>query len=191
MICYSPKYVLKDANRKINLFNNSFLFFILQCVVNFSHAERKCPHPGCYISVASDSPTVKWFEAILDEMFREYEAIYTPPAEKGSGKEILNITVLNGDATQIPYSPSMSMFDVQRSIRDKLHIPVNKQKILYNNKMVQVLIYLLIFCVYIHGIMHCGIILFSNRKSWTNIVFLCFFLNWFCEIFLLCVDSLL
>lgn len=92
--------------------------------------------------MAPNSPTIQWFEAILDEMFREYEAIYTPPAEKGLGKEILNITVLNGDATQIPYSSSMSMFDVQRFISDKLKIPGNKQKILYNDKMVQVLMYL-------------------------------------------------
>lgn len=95
--------------------------------------------------MAPNSPTIQLFETILEEMFREYEAIYTPAAEKDSGKEILNITVLNGDATQIPYSPSMSMYDVQKNISDKLHIPVNKQKILYSDKMVQVRIYLLIF----------------------------------------------
>lgn len=88
--------------------------------------------------MAPNSPTIQWFEAILDEMFREYETIYTPPAEKGSGIEILNITVLNGDATQIPYNPLTSMLDVQNSISDKLDIPRNKQKILFNDKEVQV-----------------------------------------------------
>lgn len=92
--------------------------------------------------MAPNSPTIQWFEAILDEMFREYEAIYTPPAEKGSGNEILNITVLNGDATQIPFSPFMSMLDVQNRISDKLNIPRNKQKILFNDKEVQVLNFL-------------------------------------------------
>lgn len=110
----------------------------LRCVVNVCHTEKKCPHPGCTASVAPNSPTIQLFETILEEMFREYEAIYTPAAEKDSGKEILNITVLNGDATQIPYSPSMSMYDVQKNISDKLHIPVNKQKILYSDKMVQI-----------------------------------------------------
>lgn len=116
--------------------------FILQCVVNFCHTKKKCSHPGCSNVVAPNSPTIQWFEAILDEMFREYEAIYTPPAEKGSGNEILNITVLNGDATQIPYSPFMSMLDVQNRISDKLNIPRNKQKILFNDKEVQVLNFL-------------------------------------------------
>lgn len=72
-------------------------------------------------------------------MFREYATVYTPQAEKSLGEEFLNITLLNGDATKIPYSSSMLMSDVQNNISDKLHIPPNKQKILYNDKMVQVL----------------------------------------------------
>lgn len=72
-------------------------------------------------------------------MFREYATIYTPTAEKSLGEEFLNITVLNGDATKIPYSSSMLMSVVQNNISEKLHIPPNKQKILYNDKMVQVL----------------------------------------------------
>lgn len=73
-------------------------------------------------------------------MFREYEAVYTPPVPKGSGKEILNITVLNGDATQIPYYSCMSMSEVQMQINSKLNIPPNKQKILFEDKEVQVFI---------------------------------------------------
>lgn len=136
--------ISKDANEKKNLFImiNVIFFFLSQCVVNFCHVEKKCPYPGCSASVAPNSPNIQWFEAILDEMFQEYDTIYTPPAEKGFGKETLNVTVLNGDATQIPYISSMSMFDVQRSISDKLNIPANKQKILYNDKMVQVLFYI-------------------------------------------------
>lgn len=72
-------------------------------------------------------------------MFREYEAVYTPPAPKGSGKEILIITVLNGDTTQIPYYSSMSMVDLQKDIYSKLVIPPKKQKILFKDKEVQVL----------------------------------------------------
>lgn len=71
-------------------------------------------------------------------MFREYEAVYTPPAPKGSGKEILNITVLNGDATQIPYYSFMSMSEVQMQIHSKLNILPNKQKILFEDKEVQI-----------------------------------------------------
>ncbi|XP_062616328.1 uncharacterized protein LOC134278029 [Saccostrea cucullata] len=71
-------------------------------------------------------------------MFREYEATYTPPAPKTSGKEILNVTVLNGDAAQIPYLPFMTLSDVQMHISIKLKIPANKQKLLYEDKEVQI-----------------------------------------------------
>lgn len=110
----------------------------LRCVVDFCQREKKCPHPDCSVSVTPDCSTIHWFKAILDEMFREYEAVYTPQAPKGSGKEILNITVLNGDATQIPYSSFMSMVDVQMYIKSKLNIPPNKQKILFEDKEVQI-----------------------------------------------------
>lgn len=83
-------------------------------------------------------------------MFREYEAVYSPPAPKGSGKEILNITVLNGDATQIPYYSFMSMSEVQIQISSKLNIPPNKQKILFEDKEVQVLKFYNIYRYYIY-----------------------------------------
>lgn len=110
----------------------------LRCVVDFCQKEKKCPHPGCSVSVTPDCSTIQWFKAILDEMFREYEAVYTPPAPKGSAKEVLNITVLNGDATQIPYNSFMSMSDVQMYINIKLNVPPNKQKILFEDKEVQI-----------------------------------------------------
>lgn len=109
----------------------------LCCVINSCQKEKKCPHPGCSVSVTPDCSTIQWFKAILNEMFREYEAVYTPPAPKGSGKEILNITVLNGDATQIPYYSFMTLVDLQKHIYSKLKIPPNKQKILFEDKEVQ------------------------------------------------------
>lgn len=130
------------------LFERAYLFF--QCVVDFCQREKKCPHPDCSVSVTPDCSKIHWFKAILDEMFREYEAVYTPQAPKGSGKEILNITVLNGDATQIPYSSFMSMVDVQMYIKSKLNIPPNKQKILFEDKDVQVLICYYIYRLYIN-----------------------------------------
>ncbi|XP_062603649.1 uncharacterized protein LOC134265458 [Saccostrea cucullata] len=110
----------------------------LRCVVDFCKKKHQCPHPGCSIPVSPNSPTIQWFNAILEEMFREYEATYTPPAPKTSGKEILNVTVLNGDAAQIPYSPSMTLSEVQIHINSKLKIPANKQKLLYEDKEVQI-----------------------------------------------------
>lgn len=131
------------------LTNGSFsINLLIQCVVSFCQKEKKCPHPGCSISVSPNSSTIQWFEAILDEMFREYATVYTPPGEKSLGEEFLNITVLNGDATKIPYSSLMPMSVVQNNISEKLHIPPNKQKILYNDKIVQVLLF-----TYIHIIL--------------------------------------
>lgn len=52
--------------------------------------------------------------------------------------EILNIIVLNGDVIQIFYSFLILMFDVQNSLSDKFDILRNKQKILFNDKEVQV-----------------------------------------------------
>lgn len=112
--------------------------YFFQCVVAFCRKELKCPHPGCSSSVSPNSQTIQWFEAILNEMFREYEAVYTPLVLKGPGKEILNITVLNGDATQIPYDPTMTMSDVRTQIQKELKIQPTKQKILFEDKEVQV-----------------------------------------------------
>lgn len=110
----------------------------LRCVVDFCQKNEKCPHPGCSISVPQNFPTIQWFKAILDEMFREYEAVYTPPAPKVTGKENLNITVLNGDSTHIPYYSFMPMSEVQMYINSKLNIPPNKQKILFEDKEVKI-----------------------------------------------------
>lgn len=115
-----------------------YLGGIFQCVVSFCKEKKQCPHPGCSISITKDSPTIRWFQAILEEMFREYETNYTPPAPKGSGKEVLNVTVLNGDATIIPYASTMTVLDVKHQIDYKLKIPQNKQKLLFKEKEVQV-----------------------------------------------------
>lgn len=71
-------------------------------------------------------------------MFREYKTDYTPPAPKQAGKEVLHITGLNGDAIQIPYLSFMTMSEVKRHIAIKLNIPPNKQKLLHQEKEVQV-----------------------------------------------------
>lgn len=71
-------------------------------------------------------------------MFREYEALYTPPAPKGINEDILNITILNGNSTQISYEPTMTMSKVRMQIHEKLTIPPTKQKILFQDKEVQV-----------------------------------------------------
>lgn len=81
-------------------------------------------------------------------MFREYEAVYTPPAPKVTGKENLNITVLNGDSTQIPYYSFMPMSEVQMHINSKLDIPPNKQKILFEDREVKVFIFIFM-CLFI------------------------------------------
>lgn len=117
------------------------IFF--QCVVAFCREELKCPHPGCSSSVPPNSETIQLFEAILSEMFHEYEAVYTPTAPYEPEKEVLNITVLNGDATQIPYDPKITMPDVRTQIQKKLKIPPTKQKILFEDKEVEVNSFLL------------------------------------------------
>ena len=71
-------------------------------------------------------------------MFREYKTDYSPQAPKQAGKEVLHITVLNGDATQIPYLSFMTMSEVKSHIAIKLNIPPNKQKLLHQEKEVQV-----------------------------------------------------
>lgn len=118
----------------------SISFF--QCVVGFCKKELKCPHPGCSSPVSLTSQTIQWFEAILDEMFCEYKTTYTTAATKGPEKEILNITVLNGDAIQIPYNPTMTISKVRSHIQEKLNISPTKQKILFEDKEVQVISFL-------------------------------------------------
>lgn len=101
--------------------------------------KKQCPHPSCSSSISPDSEMIQWCKAILEEMFKEYEADYTPQAiEDESANEILNVTVLNGDAIQMDYTSSMTMSNVMEQIETRLKIPPKNQKLLYDDKQLQV-----------------------------------------------------
>lgn len=69
---------------------------------------------------------MQWLKAILDEMFREFKAVCTPPAHKGSGIEILNISQSYIEM-QLRYL--ISIIRLCQCLKySKLNIPPNKKK---------------------------------------------------------------
>lgn len=113
----------------------------LRCTISHVKNTSSCPYPGCSQKVDVDSENVHWFEAILDQMFTEYRPDdiddFTPTVCSDSSATV-NITVLNGESMQIVYNPAMTINEVKRQIQIKLSHDINKQKLLYKDKELQI-----------------------------------------------------
>lgn len=99
-----------------------------------------CPHPGCNQPVKLSDKQIQWFQAILDDMFKEYDS-GDPDAGACQGiphplfaSGILTITVLTGESMTIPYDPNMEVLQLKRQISNSMNHEVGKQKLLYNEK---------------------------------------------------------
>lgn len=105
----------------------------LRCVVNFVKDKKQCPHETCTLAVDPDCENMKWFEAILREMFTEYTTEFATPII-GPGDKVINITVLNGESMQLPYNPAMAVYEVKGQIQSRFNHDIAKQKLLYQEK---------------------------------------------------------
>lgn len=112
----------------------------LRCTISHVKSSSSCPYSGCSQKVGVDSENVRWFEAILDQMFIEYRAEdidnFTPVV--CSGGSTVNITVLNGESMQVGYNPAMTVYQLKQQIQIKLKHDINKQKLLYKDTELQV-----------------------------------------------------
>lgn len=110
-------------------------FACLRCTIRSVKEKSCCPHPKCDRSASLDDTKVKWFQSILDHMFREYVADdvleFTPDI---SGADTVTVTVLTGECMHANYSPSMTIYQLKEQIKMEMKHDPAKQKLLYNEK---------------------------------------------------------
>ena len=99
----------------------------------------ECPHQGCDQQVKLTDKKIKWFQAILDDMFKEYnddanEEVHslTLPNPLHAGG-ILTISVLTGESMAVPYDPNLQVLQLKKQISKTMNHPVDKQKLLYKD----------------------------------------------------------
>lgn len=71
-------------------------------------------------------------------MFTEYEEIYTESYDTHSDESFINVTLLTGDLTRIPFTPDMTVLDLKVQIQKNLNHETSKQKLLFRGKEIQV-----------------------------------------------------
>ncbi|XP_045161189.2 uncharacterized protein LOC123526204 isoform X2 [Mercenaria mercenaria] len=113
--------------------------FCLRCTLKAVKETSKCPHPGCIQSVQMSDKKMRWFQEILDDMFKEYEAddsVDDSPTIQNTlyAGGILTITVLTGESIAVPYDPNMEVLQLKRKISQAMNHAVEKQKLLYKDK---------------------------------------------------------
>ena len=111
-----------------------------QCTVKHVKEHSECPHTDCYKTVSIDDKQLRWFQAILDTIFKEYHSVNTPEVESvpgGEGK--LYVTSLTGESLEFDYAPTLTVLDVMKQIQLTLGHATNKQKLLYNETELKVL----------------------------------------------------
>ena len=98
------------------------------------HVKNKgtCPHADCNEVVTSDSDNMKFVEAMLSSMFKEYATTYTK-AVAVSGQNVM-VSTLNGENVSIPYISSMTILELKQQIHQKIDVEVGKQKLVFNDK---------------------------------------------------------
>lgn len=131
---FAPETVCEECEHPV--------LFCLRCTLKAVKETSKCPHPGCNIPAKLSDEKMQWFQAILDDMFKEYgtsdtvedetQDLPNPLIEGG----ILTITVLTGESMAVPYDPNMEVLQLKRKISYEMKHPVEKQKLLYKDREV-------------------------------------------------------
>ncbi|XP_053405687.1 uncharacterized protein LOC128559012 [Mercenaria mercenaria] len=116
-----------------------FVFMYIQCTLKAAKETSKCPQPGCNQPVKLADRKMRWFQAILDDMFKDYgvdDSINESPADQNAlyAGGILTITVLTGESMAVQYDPNMEVLQLKSKIRLTMNHPIHKQKLLYKDK---------------------------------------------------------
>jgi hypothetical protein len=99
-----------------------------------------CPFEGCDQKVQLTDKKIRWFQAILDNMFKEYDAGGHAEVDSQSVPNplfaggIITISVLTGESMAVPYDPNLQVLHLKRQITKTMSHPVDKQKLLYMDK---------------------------------------------------------
>ncbi|KAH3699646.1 hypothetical protein DPMN_074606 [Dreissena polymorpha] len=112
----------------------------LRCTMKAVKETSKCPHPDCNQPATLADPTLKFFQAILDGMFKMYDVTddyipTTPSVVSGLKNGRLTISLLTGESFTIyEFNPNMEVLELKSNVQQKLKHDVNKQKLLYRDK---------------------------------------------------------
>jgi hypothetical protein len=99
-----------------------------------------CPYQGCGQKVQLTDKKIRWFQAILDDMFKEYDAgghgEFVSPSVPNPlfAGGIITISVLTGESMAVPYDPNLQVLQLKRQISKTMNHQVDKQKLLYMDK---------------------------------------------------------
>lgn len=110
----------------------------LRCLVNCVSKNGRCPYPDCPVEISGISDEIVQFKELLSKMFTEYEEIYTESNDACGNENFVNVSVLTGECTRIPFAPSMTVLDLKNQIQQHLHHETSKQKLLYRGKEMNV-----------------------------------------------------
>lgn len=61
-----------------------------------------------------------------------------PSAEKGRHGETVNVSMIGGESCEVVYDRKMQIHHLKERIREKLGIPIELQRMLFNNKSIEV-----------------------------------------------------
>jgi len=102
--------------------------------------NKRCPFPGCQTKAEPSHEKIRFFQAILDTMFKDYSieddnndtvASISTDGQHGEG---LTIALLTGESVEVPYSPSMDVMELKRRVQMKLKLSIGKQRLMYQDK---------------------------------------------------------
>ncbi|KAH3751719.1 hypothetical protein DPMN_186288 [Dreissena polymorpha] len=95
----------------------------------------KCPHPDCNQHATLKDPTLQFFKAILDDMFKVYDVTdHCSPSTPPNGKDVLTVSLLTGQSFTLPFDQNMEVLDLKLRVQNEFKHNVNKQKLLYREK---------------------------------------------------------
>ncbi|KAK3606150.1 hypothetical protein CHS0354_010783 [Potamilus streckersoni] len=111
----------------------------LRCVVEHARKHNACPHEECTQYVDDYSEKLLLFEAILDEMFLDYNKILEENLRAAHPDgDVIYVSTLTGDSEVIPYNASMTIMQLKETVQCKFHIDPKNQTLLYNEKRLKV-----------------------------------------------------
>ena len=109
-----------------------------KCTIKYAKEKSRCPYEGCPTTVGSSSEKIQLFQAILDNMFKEYSVddddTSSPTATSGQTGGKLTIRLLTGESIDVPYNAAMEVLELKRLIMQQLKHDIGKQKLLYKEK---------------------------------------------------------
>ncbi|WAR10219.1 hypothetical protein MAR_035295 [Mya arenaria] len=110
-----------------------------KCTIKSVEDSSTCPYPECGSSVKLTDNKPQYFQAILDDLFKEYAVDDDDDTDVNGGAThfslggTLTISLLTGESMAIPFTPSMEILQLKAKIMNQLKHDTNKQKLLYKD----------------------------------------------------------